>query len=158
MEGPVRLLFLAALGAVLFLTPALGQAKTGDDEVIDSILGQNAISWANATWLVGRASGIFDEATSPTAAADKAAKAGWGPPGIPPDAPVDLKSFSLIVVKALAIPTGLMYGLFPGPRYALRELIYRKIVPATLGPDEAVKGEDAMRYLQAAQDWKEAHT
>ncbi|HET7838502.1 MAG TPA: hypothetical protein VFL04_01995 [Rectinemataceae bacterium] len=150
---------LALAGAVLLLVPVWGQAQgPGDNAIIDGILGQEAISWGNAAWLVGRATGAFDEATTPAAAAELAAKAGWGPSGLSAEAPIDAKAYSLILVKALAIPTGLMYGLFPGPRYAFRELIFRRIVPGTLAPDGAVRGEDAMRYLQAAQDWKEAHT
>ena len=91
---------------------------------------------------------------TPDKASALAKEAGWGSRGA--NETLDLQSYGFILVKALSIPTGVVYSVFPGPRYALRELVFRKIVPATLAPDDAVSGEEAMRYLQAAQDWKEA--
>jgi hypothetical protein len=154
----MRRICLAILGAALFLVPLFGETGVpGDAAVIDGILSQKAISWGNASWLIGRAVETLGEGVSPADAAVKAAEAGWGPAGLSPDAPLDLKSYSLMLVKALSFPTGIMYRWFPGPRYALRELVFRKVAPATLAPDAKVSGAEAMRYLQAAQDWKEAH-
>jgi hypothetical protein len=151
----MRSIFLAALGAVLFLAPTWGQVQSsGEDATIDTILSQKAITFGNAAWLVGRAGGWYDDRVTPDKASALAKEAGWGNHSNG-DA-LDLQSFGLILVKALSIPTGVVYSVFPGPRYALRELVFRKIVPATLAPDDAVSGEEAMRYLQAAQDWKEA--
>jgi hypothetical protein len=115
---------------------------------MDSLLAQQAVTWSNAVWLVGRAAGTLPEGTTPTQAA---------PRGQSAQAPIDLQSYSDLLVTSLHIPTGIFYGLFPGPRYAFRELIYRKILPAALPPDGTLTGEEALRYLQAAQDWKEAH-
>jgi hypothetical protein len=154
----MRRVCLAVLGLSLFLAPLAAQdAGVDDNAVIDTILGQKVISWENAAWLVGRATQLLDDGTTPADAVGKAVAAGWAPASRAPEAPLDLKSYSYTLVRALALPSGLMLYLFPGPRYALRELVFRKIVPATLPPDGLVSGEEAMRYLQAAQDWKEAH-
>jgi hypothetical protein len=145
----MRFLIAVALGAVLLTAPVGGQAVSGgDDAVIDSLLTQKVLSWSNAAWLVGRASGTLPDGTNPDQAT---------PRGRSGTAPIDLQSYSELLVSGFQIPTGLLYGLFPGPRYALRELVYRKIVPPALAPDSALSGEEAMRYLQATQDWKEAH-
>ena len=149
---------LAVLGLSLFLAPLAAQdAGVDDNAVIDSILGQKAISWENAAWLVGKATQLLDDNATPADAVQKAVSAGWGPASRAPTASLDLKSYSYALFKALAFPPGLMFRIFPGPRYALRELVFRKIVPVTLPPDNQVSGEEAMRYLQAAQDWKAAH-
>ena len=154
----MRTVCLAILGLSLFLAPLAAQgAGVDDNAVIDSILAQKAITWENAAWLVGRATQLLDDNTTPADAVQKAVSAGWGPVSRSPEAPLDLRSYSYAVFKALAFPPGLMYRIFPGPRYALRELTFRKIVPVTLPPDKPVTGEEAMRYLQAAQDWKAAH-
>ncbi len=154
----MRRFCLAALGLSLFLARLAAQdAGVDDNAVIDSILAQKAISWQNAAWLVGRATQLLDDSATPADAVAKAVSAGWGPASRAPDAPLDLRSYSFTLVKALALPHGLLFQIFPGPRYALRELVFRKIVPVTLPPDMPVSGEEAMRYLQAAQDWKAAH-
>ena len=152
----MRRFWCAVLGTFLCLAPSWGQsAGTGDDVVIDGILKQKNISWGNASWLVGRAVETIGEGLSPSDAAAKAAAAGWGPAGLSPEARLNLKSYSLMLVKAFSLPTGLMYKLFPGPRYAFRELVFRRILPPTLPPDGTLSGEAAMRYLQAVQDWKD---
>ncbi|HET6451346.1 MAG TPA: hypothetical protein VFI08_08545 [Spirochaetia bacterium] len=149
---------LAIVGLSLFLAPlAAQQAGVDDNTVIDSILAQKAISWENAAWLVGRATDSIDDTSTPADAVQRAVTAGWGPASRAAEAPLDLKSYSFTLVKALGLPHGLLFRFFPGPRYALRELVFRKIVPVTLAPDQPVSGEEAMRYLQAAQDWKAAH-
>jgi hypothetical protein len=154
----MRRVCLAVLGFSLFLAPLAAQSAGVDDNaVIDSILAQKAISWENAAWLVGKATQLLDDNATPADAVQKAVSAGWGPASRAPEAPLDLKSYSYTLFKALAFPSGLMYRVFPGPRYALREMMFRKIVPVTLPPDKPVSGEEAMRYLQSAQDWKAAH-
>jgi hypothetical protein len=154
----MRSFCLAVLG-LSFLVARVAAQDAGVDEnaVIDSILGQKAISWENAAWLIGRATQLLDDSATPADAVAKAVSAGWGPGSRSPEATLDLKSYSYTLIKALALPHGVMFWIFPGPRYALRELAFRKIVPVTLPPDRQVSGEEAMRYLQAAQDWKAAH-
>jgi hypothetical protein len=154
----MRILCFAVLGLSLFFAPLAAQdAGVDDNAVIDSILSQKAISWENAAWLVGRATQLLDDNATPADAVQKAVSAGWGPASRAMEAPLDLRSYSYTLVKALDFPHGLMFQIFPDPRYALRELVFRKIVPVTLPPDKQVSGEEAMRYLQAAQDWKAAH-
>jgi hypothetical protein len=154
----MRSICLAVLGLSLFLAPLAAQdAGVDDNAVIDSILGQKAISWENAAWLVGKATQLVDDNATPADAVQKAVSEGWGPASRTPEAPLDLKSYSYTLLKALALPHGLLFRIFPSPRYALRELVFRKIVPVTLPPDKQVSGEEAMRFLQAAQDWKVAH-
>jgi hypothetical protein len=144
-----------ALGLFLIGASAWAQASPlNDDKVIDVILAQKSITFGNAAWLVGRSIGTFDDTVTPVQAAELASKAGWNPAKLEIDSPLDLQSYGLILVKAVGIPGGVLYGWFPTPRYALRELTFRKIVPPTLAPDDIVSGEEAMRYLQAAQDWK----
>jgi hypothetical protein len=144
----MRFWIAAALGAVL-LTPTWGQTPPGgDDGVMDGLLAQGALTWSNAAWLVGRSTGTLPEGTTPAQATPKGRSA---------QAPIALQDFSELLVSSFHIPTGVLYGFFPGPRYAFRELIFRKILPSALPPDDSLTGEEALRYLQATQDWKEAH-
>jgi len=163
----MRSVFIAVLGAVLLLSPAWAQNKPAatapaapaginEDKLIDELLSQRAVLFGHAAWLAGRAAGTFDDTVTPTRAAALAVKAGWGAADLTPTTPLDLKTYAQVLVKSLSLPTGLVYGWFPGPRYALRELVFRRIVSGALDPESPVSGEDAMRYLQTAQDWKEA--
>jgi len=142
---------------ILVATTAWGDpSDSADQRTIDEILAQPAIDFPHAAWLIGRAAGTFDDTIDPGSASKKAIALGWGAAS-PPGTPVSVATYSQILVKALGFPTGWVYNLFPGPRYAFRELTFRRIVPGALDSASLVTGEAAFRYLQAAQDWQEAH-
>ncbi len=143
-------MILCAAGAL----PLCAQADS-DDTVIDALLAQKTITWDNAAWLVGHASGALADGTAPNEAVAKAAQAGWGSRAA--QTPVDLGSYSQLLVKALGVPGGILYSWFPGPRYAYRELVFRRLIPGSKSPDAPVSGQDAMLYLQNVQTWKETH-
>jgi hypothetical protein len=141
---------------VVLSVPAAAQTPASDDAVIDALLAQNVITWDNAAWLVGHASGAFEDGLPPADAARKALDAGWGR-GLEPGSTVTLGVYSQLLVSALHVPAGFFYQLFPGPRYAYRELIFRRLIPGSLSPDAPVSGQDAMLFLQNVQTWKESH-
>lgn len=151
----MRSVLWAVVSMALFTVSLSAQDQISDDAQIDTILGQEAITWAQAAWLVGRATGAFDEGVTPEEAAERAAKSGWADTSLREGRRLELQSLSHLLVEALEIPGGFLYSWFPGPRYALRELVYRKIIPGSLDPESSVPGEEALRYLQLAQDWKE---
>jgi len=133
------------------------QAAVSDDSEVDSILGESGVTWGDAAWLVGRAAGGFDDSVSLTEAAAQAVAAGWGSPKLTPATVVDLATYSQLLVRALHLPAGVLYRWFPVPRYAYRELVFRRIVPGALAPDSPVSGQNAMFFLQTAQTWKGSH-
>lgn len=151
----MRFLGTAALLAALMASPLAAQTPPTDDQIIDTLLAENPLTWDNAVWLVARSSGLVDEGLTPAQASERAAIAGWGDKPAGTGTAVTLAQYSYLLVKALKIPGGLFYSLAPGPRYAYRELVFRKLVPGTLQPDSTLSGENALRYLQNAQKWKE---
>jgi hypothetical protein len=53
-------------------------------------------------------------------------------------------------MKALNIKGGLMYTMFSGPRYAYRELVYRKIIAGRAYSTMRVSGDRLLRLLDRA--------
>jgi len=155
------LCLFALLGAVGGLSaqtksPTAAPAPVNEDRFVDELLAQPAVDLAHAAWLTGRAAGTFDESVTPDAAGPRALAAGWASPPLTPASALTWQTYSQVLVRAWQVPTGLVYGWFPTPRYALRELQFRRIVPPGLNPEGPVSGEEAMRVLQSLQDWKEA--
>lgn len=149
--------FFPTLLLVLAAVSAWGATPPADDQrILDEVLAQKDLDFAHAAWLAGRASGLFDETVDPAAAAVQAQSLGWRKAGSGPAAAVTLADYSQILVRAFPLPTGLLYSLFPGPRYAYRDLVFLKVIPGTVDSGSTVSGEAALRYLQAAQDWLEA--
>jgi hypothetical protein len=57
---------------------------------------------------------------------------------------------AFLVTGAFGIKGGLMYTLFPGPRYAYRELLYRKIIQGRADEGFTVSGERLLRIIGQA--------
>jgi hypothetical protein len=68
--------------------------------------------------------------------------------------PVTLGEISFLIMKTLGLPGGLMYMIFPGPRYAARELAYLGFIPGNTHPSRAISGQEVMHILGQALEKK----
>jgi hypothetical protein len=143
------LLFAMASIAALPLTAQ-------SNEILDSVLGEAAISYGNAAYLVGTASGHLPETVVPAEAGPGLEKEGFGIPGRGPTDPITLGDYSYMLTRAFGFQGGLMYRILPGPRYAVRELAYLGIISGPAKPDLPVSGERALRILEKILNRKEA--
>ncbi len=66
---------------------------------------------------------------------------------------VTASEFAFFVVEAFNVPTGLMYRLFPSPRYALRELRFRDLMATELESQELIDGRSALTVLSRTRAW-----
>ena len=83
------------------------------------------------------------------------APGGLLPAGAEDGNPIRLDEFAFMLVRAFGFRGGLMYTLFPGPRYAYRELVYRKVLEGRLDPAQTVSGERLLHILGKALEWRE---
>jgi hypothetical protein len=126
------------------------------NEVLDSVLGEAAISYANAAYIVGTASGHVPETTAPVDAVPQLEQAGLGLPGRGPTDAVTLGDFSYMLTRAFKIGGGIMYHILPGPRYATRELAYLGIITGPAKAGMPLSGERALRILERMLNTKGA--
>ena len=143
------LMFAMAAIAVPLLTAQ-------SNEVLDSVLGEATISYGNAAYLIGSASGVFPDTTAPADAGPLLEQKGLGIPGRQPTDPVTLGDFSYMLTRAFDIHGGLMYMILPSPRYATRELAYLDIISGPAKPGMALSGERALAILERILNKKEA--
>ena len=87
------------------------------------------------------------------AAFDKAQRK-WGsfPESAVAETPVRVDQLSFMLMKSLSLKGGVMYSLFPGPRYAYKEMVYKKVLNGTGGPARLVSGDEVLRSLSNALD------
>ncbi|MDR0450452.1 MAG: OmpA family protein [Treponema sp.] len=141
-----------------FLTPLAAQTAAE----LERVLALPALTYGDAAWFVLNTAGLVTEGSSPEAAYRFAADKRWLPKKAAEAEPLTLGGLSLLVMKALDIKGGLMYTLFPGPRYAYRELTYRKIITGRVYSAMTVSGERFLRILgrvlEHAGDAAEAET
>ncbi len=141
-------LFLLALGLAM---PAL-HAQSAKE--MDALLADGQVSHARAARYVLPAAGILPAGVSEADAFKSALEKGWLPEGSDPGSPLRLDEAAYLLMGAFSLEGGLLYSLFPGPRYAYRELVYRQYIQGRRDPAQVVTGGRLVHILGRALDAK----
>jgi hypothetical protein len=128
----------------------------GFNDTMDIALGEERLTLGSAAWMLLSGSGQIDGESSREEAARLLSSR---IPGIStdPNTTVTLGEFSWYLMEVYGMKGGLIYSLFPGPRYALRELRFRDIVQGSAYPGMTLSGERALRILGRLVSDKEAN-
>jgi hypothetical protein len=125
------------------------------NQVLDQILDQPKLNFGQAAYLLLTATQKLPEESGPEQAAEALAASGWK---VNKDRtagqPITLGEYSYLLMQAFALKGGLFYGLFPGPRYAARELAYLKWIKGKAYPGRPLSGEEAVHMLGAVMERK----
>ena len=136
----------------LFLAFALF-AQTAAE--LDTILEAKAVSAATAArFALGSADMLPQELSgskAETLAYDMAKSKGW----ITTEAgdAITLKDSAFLIMSAFDVKGGVMYKFLPGPRYAYREMVYRKLIQGRADPDMNVSGPRLLQIIGRTLDY-----
>jgi hypothetical protein len=140
---------------LLLLSAGFLAAQTAAE--LDGVLEARTVSGALGARFVLGAADLLPAGLSglpaQEAAWDAARARGWvrGEPG----GALRCRDAAFLVMNAFGFRGGLWYSLFRTPRYAYRELVYRKLLPGRADPDRLLSGEDLLRLLTAALRYAE---
>jgi hypothetical protein len=121
---------------------------------VDTLLGQVQAEADYSAYMALVAGGQVGEDSSPADAYALAVEKKWLPAGGSASDPIRLDTFCNLVMKSLGLEGGLMYRIFPGPRYAYREFVAKNIVSSSGGPKRSLPGDEVLRILRLAMDLK----
>ena len=138
---------------ILMLVASSVAAQT--DRVIDEIIEQEKASFGNAVLLILAASGAISEEASVEDALAFLEQSGWEVRGNTANEPVELGDLCYVIMRSFEINGGLFYSLFPGPRYAPRELQYLGFFFGNFSAYRILSGEEVLRILGSTLAWKE---
>jgi len=145
--------------AFIFLFFAGGFLAFGQSNaMIDTLLEEQQATWGPASYLVLTAAGLVQEEISAPDAVKSVADKGWFKKAGAPEEQIKLGEFSHMLMKAFGVKGGVMYSLIPGPRYASRELFFKKIIRKHSSPYRALSGEEAVDILRMLLEWKEVRS
>ena len=136
---------------LFFLFTAALSAQTAAE--LDTLMQTNAVSAAAcARFVLGAADLLPAElsgAEAEKAAYELALSKGWTKAAAG-DA-VTLKGTAYLVMNAFNLKGGVMYSLFRNPRYAYREMIYRRLIQGRSDPGMKVSGQRLLQIVSRAQ-------
>jgi outer membrane protein OmpA-like peptidoglycan-associated protein len=133
----------------IFSVTCLSAQTAGE---LDLLLETREVSFAQASRFVLAVADAVDEKTETGAAYALAVERKWLPRRAEgtPDAPIKLGELCFLIMKAFDMKGSFLYALFPGPRYAFRELDYLKLIPVRRDPAITVSGEGFLQILGMA--------
>ena len=114
--------------ALFILFPVLAFSQTAAE--MDDMLSSGIVSAARAARFVLGSADLLPQGISgpeaEKAAYDMAASKGWI--RISADQSITQKDAAFLIMRAFDLKGGVMYSLFKNPRYAYREMTYRKLI------------------------------
>jgi hypothetical protein len=111
---------------------------------MDLLFNAGEVTYSQAAWFVLSAA---DRLPVDETAFDTARKRNWLTPRSEAGRPARLGEVSLLIMKSFGLKGGLMYRLFPNPRYACRELVHLKIIQGKNDPGIRVEGYQFLHIL-----------
>jgi hypothetical protein len=146
----LRTLQITVLVMLFCGLPAFAQSN----DAVDELLAQERARLDSTAYIVLSAGGLVGEDSNPEAAFALLLEKAWVGKNRTGDAAVRLDELCSMVMRSLGLKGGIMYSIFPGPRYAYRELVARGLVNSSGGPRRNVAGDEVMRILRLALDLK----
>ncbi len=123
--------------------------------VIDEMLDKEKAGFGRTSYMVFTAAGILRDNSTLEESLRYLGKLKWDMKNKEPGEYITLGEYSYMLMKSFNIDGGIMYQMFPGPRYAARELFYLKLIDENGDPNRYVSGEEVIRILGRLMEWKE---
>ena len=127
--------------------PAAVSGGTAAD--MDAMLAAKTVSAAGAARFILASADLLPAGLSGSAAEraayDMASSKGWIKKTAEEN--VTLKDTAFLIMKAFDLKGGIMYSLLKNPRYAYREMVYRKLIQGASDPDMNVTGARLIQIL-----------
>lgn len=133
--------------AVLLGSMIVAGVGAQSNERIDELLGQSPAQNGHAAYLVLTAAGALDESVSPAEAFRTAQDRGLFSADDSVEGDLTFGRYSYLLMESFGVPGGVMYSVFPGPRYASREVVYQRWSRTRRSPGQPINGDVATRIL-----------
>ncbi len=137
-----------------FFLASVFTASADFNTTMDVILDEKAISYGSASYALLTGTAVIPDNSTIRDAADKMTEM-FPETAMEWNTPLSLGDLSFMIMNAYDMKGGLMYRIFPGPRYAVRELRYRKILQGKAYSTMSVSGERAVRILGRVLEMEE---
>jgi hypothetical protein len=138
----------------IVLLSAAASISAQSNSILDVLLDKPEASFGDAAYLALTAVKAIPETANAAQAVEALKGTGWKIGMHAPDSAVTLGDYAHLLMTAFKMQGGILYSLFPGPRYACRELAFLNIVSVDARPLRSVSGEEAVRILGKAMEYK----
>ncbi|MBB6479736.1 hypothetical protein [Spirochaeta isovalerica] len=127
------------------------------NETLDNYLNREKADFATTILLIYQAAGVLGDEATGQIAMEYLGETPIGKRYIEQDgdAPIEYRQYAHIVMDAMDLPGGLLYSITWLPRYAARELTYRRWMPGKPLPGAELTPWEVMTSLSQILAWTE---
>ena len=143
--------------AFIVLLSAVPSISAQSNTSLDVLLDKREASFGDVAYLALTAMKLIPETASAAQAVEALKGTGWKIRMLGPDSAVTLGDYAHLLMTAFKIQGGILYSLFPGPRYACRELAFLNVISVDARPLRSVSGEEAVRILGKVMEYMGGH-
>jgi hypothetical protein len=140
---------------LILLLSSAATLSAQSNQVLDRLLEEKPASFGDAAYVILSAAGFVTENATGEEAAAAVADRRLLPKTPAATDPATLGQVCFLIMETQGLAGGLLYRLFPGPRYATRELAAQRLLKGYTHPDRLVTGEEVMWILGAVLGVKE---
>ncbi len=136
--------------SVFVVALSCAAAYAQSNKIEDRLLGENVAAFGDAAYMILNAARVIPETATGADAVAAVNAAGYLRGSRIESQPITLGEVCFLIMKTQKMKGGVLYLLFPGPRYAAREFSYLHLVKGITHPGRTVTGEEVMRMLESA--------
>ncbi|MEW5816897.1 MAG: hypothetical protein AB1798_16060 [Spirochaetota bacterium] len=126
------------------------------NSVMDKLIVEEKATFGKAAYIVCLSVKLIDENATVEEALKILQEKGWVKPSRTVDSPITLGEYAFIIMKAYNMKGGLFYSIFPGSRYASKELAFKGYITGNSSWLRKISGEELLRILGRVLQAKEA--
>ncbi len=143
---------------LLSLSGPLVLLSAQSNVVLDEFLNQQNADLETSLWLLYLSDKKIPSESLPDDALDLFIQAEYSKKifNTDPQRPITFGEFAYIAMETLDLPGGMMYTMFPSPRYAAREFLYRGWIPGKPKTDSTLTPWEVTTSLSELLSWKES--
>ena len=142
---------------IFFFIVVIAGVQSQSNRLIDKLLRQQEATYGETCYVILTAGGFAPEETTVEECLAILESNRWMLPGKQVEDLMSISELCYLLMKSLDMSGGLMYALFPSPRYAFRELTFRGLIDEGTGPFRLVSGNEVIRMVGNVLEWKETY-
>lgn len=144
---------------ILLITIPIISLFAQSNEELDRFLSQQKADVSTSVWLLYLSSGVLSYEATPEEAMTYLLNSDQGKyfTAKSAESPISFKEFAVIAMDENELPGGLMYKLFKSPRYAAKEMSFRRWMPGNPKPGSDLTPWDVTTSISQILAWKEEH-
>jgi hypothetical protein len=140
---------------LILLISSAATLHAQSNQAVDRLLDEKPASFGDAAYVILSAVGFVNENATGDEATAAVTERKLLPKTPAATDPVTLGQVCFLIMETQGLKGGLLYRLFPGPRYATRELAAQGLLKGYTHPGRVVTGEEVMWILGAVLNAKE---